>query len=89
MVKWELIYTNQARKDAKSASKMGFKQKIETLLGLIAINPFVNPPCYEKLVGNLSGAISRRINKKQRLIYQVLKAEKTIKIIRMWTHYDK
>ncbi len=89
MVKWKIVYTNQARKDAKSAKKMGFKQKIETLLDLISINPFENPPSYEKLVGNLSGAISRRINKKHRLIYQVIKDKKIIKVIRMWTHYDK
>jgi Txe/YoeB family toxin of toxin-antitoxin system len=88
MVKWQLCYTKQAQKDAKKLSAAGLRSKAEHLLALIESNPFQNPPPYEKLVGDLSGAISRRINIQHRLIYQVLETEKAVKIIRMWTHYE-
>ena len=88
MVKWQLYYTKQAQKDARKLSAAGLRLKAERLLGIIESNPFQNPPTYEKLVGDLSGAISRRINIQHRLIYQVLETEKAVKIIRMWTHYE-
>ena len=85
---WKIVYTKKARKDAKKLSRSGLRPKAEQLLKIIAENPFQNPPSYEKLVGDLSGAYSRRINAQHRLVYQVLKDEKTIKVIRMWTHYE-
>lgn len=85
---WKLVYTKQARKDAKKISRSGLRAKTEALLKVIEQNPFQNPPPYEKLVGDLSGAYSRRINIQHRLLYQVFKDEKTIKVIRMWTHYE-
>ena len=85
---WELFYTNQAQKDAKKLSHSGLKRKAQVLLEIISINPYQNPPPYEKLVGDLSGAYSRRINIQHRLVYQVLENEKAIKILRMWTHYE-
>ncbi len=85
---WKLIFTKQALRDAKKANKAGLKSQIEPLLELLKTNPFQNPPSYEKLVGDLAGAYSRRINIQHRLVYQVLKSEKIIKIIRMWTHYE-
>lgn len=88
MVTWRIVYTKQAQKDAKKISACGLRSKVETLLHIIQNDPFKNPPAYEKLVGNLSGAYSRRINIQHRLIYQVLEQEKTVKIIRMWTHYE-
>ena len=88
MVKWTLYYAKQAQKDAKKLSAAGLKQKAEKLLLILEENPFQNPPQYEKLIGDLSGAFSRRINIQHRLIYQVLEKEKAIKIIRMWTHYE-
>ncbi|OVE74414.1 toxin of toxin-antitoxin system [bacterium B13(2017)] len=88
MVKWELAYTIQAQKDAKKISKASLRKKVESLFELIQNNPFKTPPPYEKLVGDLKGAYSRRINIQHRLIYQVFKESKTIKIIRMWTHYE-
>jgi toxin YoeB len=88
MVKWKLYYTKQAQKDAKKLSYAGLRQKAEQLLSILETNPYQNPPQYEKLVGDLSGAISRRINILHRLIYQVLEKEKAVKIIRMWTHYE-
>ena len=80
---YTLIYSTQAHKDAKLANKAGFREKIERLLNIIANNPFQNPPPYEKLVGDLTGAYSRKINEKHRLVYQIYKERKEIKIIRM------
>ena len=86
---WKLVYTNQAQKDAKKISHSGLKSKAQELLDILSKNPFGNPPPYEKLVGDLSGAYSRRINIQHRLVYQVYEDEHIVKIIRMWTHYDK
>jgi Txe/YoeB family toxin of toxin-antitoxin system len=88
MVRWQLAFTKQAQKDAKKISHSGLKPQAERLLEIIKENPFKNPPPYEKLVGDLSGAYSRRINIQHRLVYEVLDNIKTIKIIRMWTHYE-
>ena len=88
MVKWTLYYTKQAQKDAKKLSAAGLRKKAEKLLLILEENPFQNPPQYEKLIGDLSGAFSRRINIQHRLIYQVIEKEKAVKIIRMWTHYE-
>ena len=85
---WKIVYTKKARNDAKKLSRSGLRPKAEKLLKIIEENPFQNPPSYEKLVGDLSGAYSRRINAQHRLVYQVLQDEKTIKVIRMWTHYE-
>ncbi|HEY3383292.1 MAG TPA: Txe/YoeB family addiction module toxin [Vicinamibacterales bacterium] len=85
---WKLVYTSQARKDARKLASAGLKSKAERLLAVLAENPYQTPPRFEKLVGDLAGACSRRINIQHRLVYQVLDAIKTVKIIRMWTHYD-
>jgi len=85
---WKLYFTKQAQKDAKKVSSAGLKQKAQELLDILAANPFQNPPPYEKLVGDLEGAYSRRINIQHRLVYQVLKKENAVKIIRLWTHYE-
>lgn len=85
---WTLIYTKQAQKDAKKLASGGLKQRAEKLLNVIKIDPLANPPPYEKLVGDLAGAYSRRINIQHRLVYEVITATKTIKVIRMWTHYE-
>ena len=85
---WELSYTKQAQKDAKKLSASGLKTKAETLLEIIKENPYQNPPPYEKLVGDLNGAYSRRINIKHRLVYQVFENENIVKILRLWTHYE-
>jgi toxin YoeB len=87
-VSWELVYTKQAQKDAKKLAKSGLKKKAIELLEVLKINPYQNPPPYEKLVGDLSDAYSRRINIQHRLVYQVLESECIVKIIRMWTHYE-
>jgi toxin YoeB len=87
-VNWELVYTKQAQKDAKKLTSSNLRDKTRTLLDVIQKNPFQNPPPYEKLVGDLAGAYSRRINAQHRLVYQVIESEKTIKILRMWTHYE-
>ncbi len=84
---WELVYTKQAQKDAIKLASSGLKKKAKILLGLIQKDPYQNPPPYEKLVGGLSGAYSRRINIQHRLVYQVYEKEHTIKVIRLWTHY--
>jgi Txe/YoeB family toxin of toxin-antitoxin system len=86
MVIWQIVYTNQAQKDAKRIKKAGFKSKVEKLLDILRENPY-KPP-FEKLVGDLVGAYSRRINIQHRLVYQILEEIKTIKIIRMWTYYE-
>jgi toxin YoeB len=88
MVNWQLVFTKQAQKDAKMIAHSGLKTQAERLLEIIKENPFKNPPPYEKLVGDLLGAYSRRINIQHRLVYEVLDSIKTIKIIRMWTHYE-
>lgn len=85
---WTLVYTKQAQKDAKKLKAAGLKEKAQTLLAVIERDPFANPPPYEKLVGDLAGAYSRRINIQHRLVYQVLKSEKVVKVLRMWTHYE-
>lgn len=85
---WDLVYTKQAQKDAKKLAASGLKTKAQELLGVIKENPFQNPPPYEKLVGDLSGAYSRRINIQYRLVYQVYEHEHVVKIIRLWTHYE-
>jgi len=88
MVKWRIVYTKQAQKDAKKIAAAGLRQKAEKLLEILPENPFQTPPPFEKLTGDLSGAYSRRINIQHRLIYQVLEEIRTIKVIRMWTHYE-
>lgn len=85
---WELVYTKQAQKDATKITSSGLKDKAKSLLDIIQKDPFQNPPPYEKLVGELSGAYSRRINIQHRLVYQIYKKEHTIKILRLWTHYE-
>jgi len=87
-VSWRLVFTRQAQKDAKRIKKSGLKPQANRLLDLLREDPFKNPPSFEKLVGDLSGAYSRRINIQHRLIYQILKDINTVKIIRMWTHYE-
>jgi len=87
-VNWKLVYTNQAKRDAKKLSRSGLKPQAEKLLSVLKTNPYQNPPSYEKLVGNLAGAYSRRINIQHRLVYQVLNDIKTVKVIRMWSHYE-
>ena len=88
MVGWKLLFTQEAQKDARKIAATGLKLKTEKLLEILSANPFQNPPHYEKLVGDLAGAYSRRINIQHRLVYQVLKDIKTVKVIRMWTHYE-
>ncbi len=88
LVKWILVYTKQAQKDAKKLVFCGFKAKAEYLLKVLEKNPFQNPPAYEKLIGDLEGACSRRINIQHRLVYQALKEIRVVKVIRMWTHYE-
>ncbi len=84
---WELAYTKQAQKDAKKLASSGLKSKAKLLLGIIQKDPYQNPPPYEKLIGDLSGAYSRRINIQHRLVYQVYEKEHIVKVIRLWTHY--
>ena len=88
MVSWQLVFTKQAQKDAKKNAHSGLKPQAERLLEIIKKNPFQKPPPYEKLVGDLLGAYSRRINIQHRLVYQVIEDIKTVKVIRMWTHYE-
>lgn len=85
---YRIVYTKQAQKDATKISTTNLKPKILALLALLKNNPFETYPPYEKLVGDLQGAYSRRINIQHRLVYQVLKEEKVVKVIRMWTHYE-
>jgi Txe/YoeB family toxin of toxin-antitoxin system len=87
-VSWTLLYTSQARKDAKKLGRSGLKPQAQKLLALLARDPYQTPPPYERLVGDLAGACSRRINIQHRLVYQILDDIKTVKIIRMWTHYE-
>jgi len=85
---WVIYYTRQAKKDARKLVSSGLKDKTKILLDVLEENPYQNPPSYEKLVGDLDGAYSRRINIQHRLVYQVLEKEKAVKVLRMWTHYE-
>jgi toxin YoeB len=87
-VSWAIVYTHQAKRDAKKLSRSGLKPQTEKLLKLLSADPYQNPPPYEKLVGDLAGACSRRLNIQHRLVYQILDDIKTVKILRMWTHYE-
>lgn len=85
---WRLVFTKHAQKDARKIAASGLKEKAQQLLSVLQDDPFKNPPPYEKLVGDLSGAYSRRINIQHRLVYQVVEEEKTVKVLGMWTHYE-
>ncbi len=85
---WAVVFAKHAQKDAQKIAASGLKAKAQELLAVIRQNPFQNPPPYEKLVGDLAGAYSRRINIQHRLVYQVLDAEHTVKVLRMWSHYE-
>lgn len=89
MVEYTILYSKEAQKDAKNLSAAGLAEKANELIEIIKCNPFQNPPSYEKLVGNLSGAYSRRINIKHRLVYQVIEETQTVRILRMWSHYGE
>lgn len=88
MVTWKVVYTKQAQKDAKKLAASKLKKKAQKLIELLKQDPYQKPPPYEKLVGDLSGAYSRRINIQHRLVYEILEADRTVKVIRMWTHYE-
>lgn len=85
---WRLVYTKQAKKDAKKLSRSSLKPQTERILAILKEDPYCTPPPYERLVGDLSGACSRRINIQHRMVYQILDDIKTVKVIRMWTHYE-
>jgi Txe/YoeB family toxin of toxin-antitoxin system len=86
--RWRVVFTKQAQKDAKRLAAAGLRPRAERLLALLAENPYQTPPPYEKLLGDLSGAYSRRINIQHRLVYQVEEPQRVVKVIRMWTHYE-
>lgn len=88
MSPWRIVFTPQAAKDAKKLRRTGLKPKAETLLEILRTDPFQSPPPFEKLLGDLAGAFSRRINIHHRLVYQILRRERIVKVIRMWTHYE-
>ena len=88
MVKWQVVFAKHALKDAKKLSAAGLKNKAQELLDALAEDPFQNPPPYEKLVGDLEGAYSRRINIQHRMVYEVFKKERMVRVLRMWTHYE-
>ena len=88
MVSWELVFAKQALKDAKKLAASGLKPKAQELLAILAINPLQNPPPYEKLVGDLAGTYSRRINIQHRIVYEVFNKEGVVRVLRMWTHYE-
>lgn len=88
MVKWQVVFAKQSLKDAKKLSAAGLQDKAQELLDVLAHDPFQNPPPYEKLVGDLKGAYSRRINIQHRLVYEVFKKERIVRVLRMWTHYE-
>ncbi len=88
MVSWEIVFAKQALKDAKKLAASGLKPKAQELLVILATNPLQNPPPYEKLVGDLAGAYSRRINIQHRMVYEVFTKEGVVRILRMWTHYE-
>ena len=85
---WGILYTNQAQKDSKKIIESGLTEKVKKLIIILENNPFQNPPPYEKLIGDLYGAYSRRINIQHRLVYQILENEKIVRVLRMWTHYE-
>ena len=85
---WRVVFTKQAQKDARKIAQGGLRGKVEDLLEILRVNPRRNPPPFEKLVGDLAGAYSRRINIQHRLVYEVLDEDRTVKVIRMWTHYE-
>ena len=87
-MKWQIVYTRQAQKDAGKLAASGLKAKAQELLGILALDPYQSPPPYEKLVGDLAGAYSRRINIQRRLVYEVFTSEKTVRVLRLWSHYD-
>jgi toxin YoeB len=86
--RWRLVFTKQAQKDAQKLAAAGLRDKAQALLDILAENPFQSPPPFEKLVGDLAGAFSRRINIQHRLVYQVLKDDRVVKVLRLWTHYE-
>ena len=88
MVSWEIVFAKHALKDAKKLAASGLKSKAQDLLAILATNPLQNPPPYEKLVGDLAGAYSRRINIQHRIVYEVFTEEKIVRVLRMWTHYE-
>ena len=88
MVSWNIVYAKQAMKDAKKLAASGLKLKTQELLAVLSDDPFQNPPPFEKLVGDLAGAYSRRINIQHRIVYEVFAKQKTIRVLRMWTHYE-
>ena len=88
MVTWNLVYSKYALKDAKKLSAAGLKDKAQVLLNILVVDPLQIPPPYEKLVGDLKGTYSRRINIQHRLVYEVFRKEKTVRVLRMWTHYE-
>ena len=88
MVSWSVVFAEQALKDAKKVKTRGLKEKAQALLSLLESDPFQNPPPFEKLVGDLSGAYSRRINIQHRLVYEVFEDQRAVRVLRMWTHYD-
>jgi Txe/YoeB family toxin of toxin-antitoxin system len=88
VVTWDLVYSNYALKDAKKLSAAGLRDKAQALLDILETDPLQNPPPYEKLVGDLKGAYSLRINIQHRLVYEIFRKEKTVRILRMWTHYE-
>ena len=88
MVSWSVVYAKQSLKDAKKVKASGLKEKAQALLDVLESHPFQNPPPFEKLVGDLSGAYSRRINIQHRLVYEVFPEQRTVRVLRMWTHYD-
>lgn len=88
MTKWTVVYTTEAQKDAKKLSRAGLRLKTEKLLEVLSKNPFLNPPPYEKLLGDLQGSYSRRITIQHRLVYQVIEKERVVKVLRMWSHYE-
>ncbi|WP_300459756.1 Txe/YoeB family addiction module toxin [Desulfobacula sp.] len=87
-MKWQVVFTKQAQKDAKKLASAGLKKKALSLIDILKENPFQAPPPYEKLIGDLLGAYSRRINIQHRIVYQILREEKVVKVLRMWTHYE-
>ena len=88
MVSWEIVFAKQAFKDAKKLAASGLKPKAQELLAILGTNPLQNPPPYEKLVGDLAGAYSRRINIQHRIVYEVFTQERVVRVLRMWTHYE-
>ena len=85
---WKVVYTKQAQKDAKKLASSGLKPKAKTLIDILKEDPYSSPPTFEKLIGDLSGAYSRRINIQHRIVYQILESEKVVKVLRLWSHYE-